>query len=149
VFKLGRYKAASALQAVLGAMAAALTLQRPVGAQILNLNKSEYEQRKIEPVTPEAALQKFRELLALASASVSKPLPLFPQASVYWEDEAQAKNSFYSLFKFEEIGDVTDPYIRIFYTRDDWFDEQFREDFRFYAQMLYSWIVPAAEVNND
>ena len=138
------YKAAHALEALFGALIQAAGSSESCGAEILNLSGGKYEEHFIEPVSPEAAAAMLTELLELAAQEQPYPLPLFPTASVYYNDLKKAEKKYYTRnydsisHKYNIYGDVTDENIRRFYTLEQWQDQDFQLQFRQYGQMLYS-----------
>ena len=145
VYRFSSYKARSALEALFGALTATVARQKPVGAQILSLSKGVFEHRYIEPFEVQTAQEILSDIFNKAMQQYAWPIPLFPEASVYYSDPDTAGRKFYSVIKFDEFGDALEENIRRFYAPSDWEDTRFSADFNKWAELLYSYIKTAPE----
>jgi exodeoxyribonuclease V gamma subunit len=140
VYRFSSYKAFSALSALFGALVSTIAWRTPVGAQILNLSKEGFEQRCIDPFEVAEAEELLSYIITLALQKRFDVIPLFPQASVYYQDMDIAEQKFYKLQNYEETGDVTDKSISYFYSSLDWDEIIYDSAFEWWAKLLYSHI---------
>ncbi len=137
-YRWGGYDGRTALPAVLGTLLAAAgsgDMFAEVGAKMINLEHGEYVTRYIKPVSMQAAVVKLRELLAIASEPRDRVLALFEKSSALYKDMAAAGKKFCNAYY--QYGDVFEPEVQAFFSKEDWKDPVFQEEFVFYAQKLY------------
>ena len=143
------YKAKGALKLLLGTLIAAVSQNRPMRGELLNLANDNFEQRFIAEIPPDAAREKLKQILEFATGRYSVPPPLFPKSSPFFYDLKIAAKKFND-FRFDSqsnIGDVGDENIRVFYKAENWADENFQTMFNACAAMLYSSITLRQEDN--
>lgn len=134
-FRWGKYDSRTALLAVLGQLCAAVALNSPVQARMLNSAPDKYELRFIREITPDMAREKLKQLLLTAGENRSIPLPVFEKASTFYSNLKTAENKFKDAF-----GDITDPAVALFYSVGHWQQPDFLQDFQNYSAMLYEGI---------
>lgn len=150
VFNWGNYKSKHALDALFGAltlsaMAAAENRSVKVGAKIINLNSQNvFECRQLEPIETAEAVMELDKLIALAGSEHAGPLPLFEKSSAYYQDP----KTVFDKFANGDHCDLANPAVARFFTADMWDDEDFSNEFNFYAAELYSRITKDGDNEN-
>ncbi len=150
VFNWGSYKSKHAATALLSAltlaaMAAAENRSVQVGAKLINLDKKKgFDCRKILPIATADAIKKLGELIELAGTEHAGPLPLFEKSSVYYQTPEIAKKKFLD----GDFCDVCNPAVKNFFTADMWYNENFSDEFVYYAEQLYSMVIEDREDEN-
>ena len=150
VFNWSSYKSKHALTALLGAltlsaMATAENRSVKVGAKLINLDTNNgFECRQIAPVETNEAIALLDKIIALAGEKHHGPLPLFEKSSVHYRNPELAKSKFAA----GDFCDANDPAVKHFFSADMWDDEDFANEFNFYAGELYSSITADEDSEN-
>ena len=142
VFNWSSYKSLHALYALFGTLIAAASAAADgrsveIGARLLNINsKQGFEFREIAPISTENAIKMLDELVAIAGEERHGPPPLFEKSSAYYRTPDVA----YKKFATGDFCDLKVRSIGYFFTEDMWYDEEFSQEFNYYAAKLYSLI---------